>query len=397
MNATAPAAALARSAAPAVHIASLDSVRGLAVLLVMICHFGWSFPIATTLTAGLHDFFWSGWIGVDMFFALSGFLITRGLVAESSRGVGERLRLFWTRRFLRIFPLYYATLIIGAIADHFAHRPPPSLAYWLYFQNYTIAVAPMHQVDWTNHFWSLAVEEQFYLFWPLVMLLAPARRRIPFTIALFALGAAGRTFLHFCGVAYLGIDPEHLPKILYCATPTHMDGLLLGALVSMLVQEPDHLLARLWRRFRMPVAAGSILGIFGLVMLTARNGLGVAHTLSQFDGRVAVLGYPLLAIAFATLVYGLVDRPASAKTPWPWTSRVLTSCGRVSYGMYVFHWPLAWAVIVPMEQAHLSNGAAAAVCLGYMVFGCALTWGFAQLSYTYFEAPFLKLKKHFSG
>jgi peptidoglycan/LPS O-acetylase OafA/YrhL len=97
----------ARAAAGAhAHIASLDSVRGIAVLLVLVFHFGWTFTTGSPLTLLVRRAIWVGWVGVDLFFALSGFLITRGLIAASDLPVAKRMRLFWTRRFLRIFPLY---------------------------------------------------------------------------------------------------------------------------------------------------------------------------------------------------------------------------------------------------------------------------------------------------
>lgn len=379
------------------HIASLDAVRGVAVLLVMLFHFGWTFPSSNLAVAIVHDVIWTGWIGVDMFFALSGFLITRGLIAPSHRGSGERLRRFWMRRILRIVPIYYLTLAVGSVVAWLARTPAPSLAYWAYLQNYSIAVAPMHQIDWTGHFWSLAVEEQFYLFWPLAMLLVRPASRIPITVALFLAGAATRAGLHFFGVSRLGMDPGHLPKLLYCATPTHMDGLLLGALVAMLQAEPSHPLARFWRRWRRPGAGAATLAVLALAALTARGGLGKGVMLSQYDGRVAVLGYPLLAFLFASLVYELVDRPPRAAPGWPRTRRALSSCGKVSYGMYVLNWPMARTLIAPIEDAHLSWWRGAALVVAIITVGVPLTWLLAQLSFRYFETPFLELKARFSG
>jgi peptidoglycan/LPS O-acetylase OafA/YrhL len=379
------------------HVASLDSVRGLAVILVMVFHFGWTFPSATPLTAVVHDLLWTGWVGVDMFFALSGFLITRGLIAPSTRATSDRLKRFWARRFLRIFPLYYAVLIVGSVVELATHGAPPSLSYWLYFQNYAIAAEPMHQIDWTGHFWSLAIEEQFYLVWPLVMLLGSPRIRVPVTLGLFLLGATTRTFLHFRGVALFGMGEGTLEKLLYCATPTHMDGLLLGALVAMLVAEPTHVLAVLWKRLRTPIFALASLGLLATAALTARGGLGLGRVFSQYDGRVAILGYPLLAVASSSLVYALVDRPAGAPTPWPWASRALASCGKVSYGMYVFHWPVARALIDPVASAHLPDALGALLTLGFIAAGIPLTWVAAMLSFRYFETPFLAAKARFVG
>jgi len=93
----------------------------------------------------------------------------------------------------------------------------------------------------------------------------------------------------------------------------------------------------------------------------------------------------------------LVDRPAGAPTPWPWASRALASCGKVSYGMYVFHWPVARALIDPVASAHLPDALGALLTLGFIAAGIPLTWVAAMLSFRYFETPFLAAKARFVG
>jgi peptidoglycan/LPS O-acetylase OafA/YrhL len=390
-TATAEAHGTRAAAASHAHIASLDAVRGIAVLLVLVFHFGWTFTTGNPVTYVIRRAIWVGWVGVDLFFALSGFLITRGLIATSALPTKERMRLFWTRRFLRIFPLYYAVLIVGAIACYFLGVAPPSLSYWLYFQNYAIAFDPMSVIRWTSHFWSLAIEEQFYLFWPVLMLLARPKQRVPITLGLLGFGLVVRTVVAMMGPRLMTDIADVFPKLVYCATPMHMDGLLLGALVSMLVQDPEHPIARAWKKLRAPAMVAAYAAAAVLAVVT--------QGFSPYDRRVAVIGYPLLAFAFASTIYALVDRPAGAPALWPWRSRALQSCGKISYGMYVLHWPISALLIVPMEAklAALPVGAAAAVGTAIIVVGTLVSYALAWLSFRYFEQPFLKLKARFSG
>ena len=153
------------------------------MLLVLVFHFAWEFPEGGFVVTQVKRLLFTGWIGVDLFFVLSGFLITRGLVAPSKKPIGTRLKLFWMRRVLRIFPLYYAFIIVGSIIGLALGGWIPGPAYWLYMQNYTLAFDD-HELRWTAHFWSLAIEEQFYFVWPAIALLTPKRRLIGLTVGL---------------------------------------------------------------------------------------------------------------------------------------------------------------------------------------------------------------------
>jgi peptidoglycan/LPS O-acetylase OafA/YrhL len=215
---------------PVSHIGALDGLRGLAVLFVLMFHFSWSFPDRTPLLAAVRDHLWGGWFGVDLFFALSGYLITRGLVKPSAHSVGKRLKLFWARRVFRIFPLYYIVVILGTLVCLAigARAHIPGLSYWLYYQNYSLAF-DHDPLRWTAHFWSLAIEEQFYFVWPVFVLMAGKRMRIGAAIGLFGLCVVLRTGL-MLGLPKLhleGWDADQIAKFVYRATPTHMDGLLL--------------------------------------------------------------------------------------------------------------------------------------------------------------------------
>lgn len=369
------------------HVAPLDGLRGIAVLLVLLFHFSWTFPESTAATEGAKRVFWSGWIGVDLFFVLSGYLITRGLVAPSERPVGERLRLFWMRRVLRIFPLYYIFLVAGTVVCLAVGATPPSVGYWLYAQNYTLAWDP-EPLRWTAHLWSLAIEEQFYFLWPLFALLAPKRHRVTFALLLLAAGAALRTVL----VLKVGAThPEFGEKFAYRATPSHMDGLLLGAIIAMMAADPEHFTARAWQRLRTPLLYASGIGLAGLAVL--------ARGFGTYDRRVMIIGYPLLALFFATTISFAVDGRLPPRLARVLSSGALPSCGRVSYAMYIFHWPIIALAAPSLERltSRLSVAAGAALNLAVVVVGTLVTYGLAVVSYKYVESPFLKLKERFHG
>jgi peptidoglycan/LPS O-acetylase OafA/YrhL len=373
------------------HITPLDGLRGIAVVLVLVFHFAWTFPESTPLAHALKRLLWVGWVGVDLFFVLSGYLITRGLVAPSDKPVGVRLRKFWARRVLRIFPLYYIVLIVGSGVCLLVSAPVPSAPYWFYFQNYALAF-DTYPLRWTAHFWSLAIEEQFYFLWPLLALKAPRRALVPVTIALalFCIGTR----------AAMGIDmhilertsheaAEQVAKIAYRATPTHMDGLLFGALLAIIGWDKGSWLARAWKRLRGAILGLTSVAILGLFVLT--------HGFNDYDGRVIVVGYASLALFFASVVSIAVDGSLSPPFLKLLTSRPLRACGRVSYGMYLLHWPLVAFSVPTLErwQEAASPMTGIAVGLGVLVVGIGVTYVLAEVSFRFVENPFLRLKERF--
>jgi peptidoglycan/LPS O-acetylase OafA/YrhL len=382
------AIAAAKKGAEAKQIPTLDGMRGIAVLLVLAFHFAWTFPENGALAQRLHDFLWSGWIGVDLFFVLSGYLITRGLVSPSARAIGTRLKMFWMRRVLRIFPLYYAFVIVGTIVSlALGLGWIPSWHYWLYMQNYKLAFDP-EVLRWTAHFWSLAIEEQFYFVWPLVAVLVPKRRLVPVILVLVT-----ATVLVRAGLTFKQPWDEHQTiKFVYRATFTRADGLLLGALTAVLQRESAHPVAHAWRRLRFPILVATGLVLAGLY--------AVCHGLNDYDRRMIVIGYVSLALFFAAAVSMCGDAVVSPRVRAFLESKPLVACGKVSYGMYIFHWVLVVLLVPRLEKmqapaAGMSSLAQIGLVSGVIVVGILIIYMCAWVSFRFFESPFLKLKGKF--
>ena len=231
------------------HFAALDGVRGLAIILVMAYHYMvlMPFTIHSAALGAAVVVCSKGWCGVDLFFVLSGFLIT-GILYDS-RENPRYFRNFYARRTLRIFPLYYAVLLSVAALLFLAWLLVPRLWLaqpklgelaavqpWLWTYTTNIAVAKGIPVPLVAHFWSLAVEEQFYLVWPLVMFALPKRAMAPVALSL----ATAALFIRL-GLTYAGWSDGAI----YVLTPCRMDSLAAGALAAILMRDPRFGLKRL--------------------------------------------------------------------------------------------------------------------------------------------------------
>src|ERR1700722_17626132 len=218
------------------HVPALDGIRGIAILLVIIYHFSVSLSILGFASPVL-GFFRFGWCGVDVFFALSGFLIT-GILLDTKSSSGY-FRNFYVRRVLRIFPLYYGSLLVvfllrfalpdaGIWGSHDGLVSPGSMLWpLLYLQNFAIALHGPSLTGVTTHYWSLAVEEHFYLAWPLLVWLATRRQIMLLALVTVICSIVARTLLYWHGADLDAI---------FGLTPLRMDGLAIGALASIAIR-----------------------------------------------------------------------------------------------------------------------------------------------------------------
>ncbi len=330
--------------------ASLDGLRGIAVLAVMCAHFTGPFQAAGPTIAS--KVLSAGWIGVDLFFALSGFLITRRLT-EYRGSDAARLLSFWRNRALRIFPAYYLFLVACAVLDM---TPGPS--YWLYYCNW---LQPWHDSEIysiRSHLWSLSVEEQFYFLWPIAVIWLRPPALVKWCVGLSALAFVLRL---------LCVSHSLPPQFLYRATCFRMDALLCGAFAALV--EP-----------RVVKAVGC-LGLF-----LAGGTLVVSRGLPFDEPLVQVVGFTGLALTFSWLVLAASGSFARRLL----TRRWLVACGKYSYSAYLIHWPFAMSVWKRVTRAHLSLPATLALAVTEM----ALVMGAAALIYELIEKHFLRLKRN---
>lgn len=362
------------------HIPALDGLRGLAILMVSLYRFTTQSPGSTGDDAIFG--FDIGARGVDLFFVLSGFLIT-GILFDTKSD--ERFfRNFYMRRTLRIFPLYYAALLLvlvlapawgfrgEAISDAQQHQS----WLWLYGANIFIGWEGAWSLGCLNHFWSLAVEEHFYLVWPLVIFCTTRKT---------ALWVCGAMILctPLARAAWLVLGGNGIAAEVF--TPFRLDALAVGAWLSLMVRSPEGE-AKI-TRWAAPVAVLS--------------GLALLPTIFP-ERRLLCLPDTLFAIFFgAMLILAVKIYPANSLVAATWgrlcNTRLLRFFGKFSYGMYVFQNLLipVCALWFTAESLTRATGSAAVGHGLYVVLMFAATVVAALFSWNFFEKHFLSLKKYF--
>ena len=383
-------------------IGILDGVRGIAILMVVIFHTVTvhmntlstnSFGLLLANASGLL------WCGVDLFFVLSGFLIT-GILLDSREMPGY-FRNFYARRTLRIFPLYYAILVgVIVILPAIWSRLPTSVSggkeslekilehqiyLWLYLQNYLQATG-RSMLPGFGHFWSLAVEEQFYIVWPLFVFFLPRRYFLRSCIFFVLIVPLARVLLYGNGVDAWAIRQW---------TFTRVDSLIAGGLASVIYRTP--LLVDRFRPWLLSTMSAS-----GVVLLTAA---GFGHV-SAGSGFMCTIGYSVFALLFATWLLQLLSLTASS--PIPFSHRILNMpalifLGKYSYGLYVFHWPITHgvrALVRKLTSAGVldSTPMLKEISLAFVEFALVLSFSLALsiVSWHLWEKHWLRLKTFFS-
>jgi peptidoglycan/LPS O-acetylase OafA/YrhL len=378
-----------RSALPGLggHLPALDGLRGLAILLVLMNNLYPGYPAryADRIAYLVSN---TGWSGVDLFFVLSGFLIT-GILYDS-RGTRRYFLTFYARRFLRIFPLAYLYLaLIFLVVAHVAQLPPHEARdlasgewwYWAYLANWKIAVHGIGSQLEPTMFWSLAVEEQFYLLWPLVVALLDRRRLVALCIAMIVAALALRIGWHILDTAKQGREA------LYVLTPARMDGLAMGALLAIGLRD-ENAAARI-RRWSKPLLFAALTVV--ALLFVWRKGLLASDTVVQ------TVGYSVIVVGAAALLVLSVGARAGSPLGRVFTHPVMRFFGRYSYGIYVFQglvrfvaWPRPYVKDPPLIFGS-QIPAASAICIVLS----GVTVGIAVLSWKLYERHFLSLKRHF--
>ncbi|MCK5941121.1 MAG: acyltransferase, partial [Planctomycetes bacterium] len=379
-------------------IKNLDGVRGIAILLVVFFHLptqpGWGGVLGLTLPFG--------WMGVQLFFVLSGFLITRILVGTKDHAFGAYLKRFYVRRVLRIFPLYYGYLLVLGAVYAFTSAPAQLARYWPWLAtftwNWTRADPTWEESNRFVHLWSLSVEEQFYLVWPFVVFALPRRGIV--VASLVAIVACPFVRMAFAD-AYTarGLDPYTIYDATYWNTLGQLDAFAWGALLAL---TPARVLARI--PASLALLGGALLFVgcglgWQLLVVAAPPGfedtyrevlaasagywfpLGLPPPLGQTTHQ-HVWGYTVIDVFFATVVLYAISR----KDHWLLANRALVDVGKVSYGMYVLHLPvLAMVAHFGAGYADIHSWAGAAIYLTAL-------YAASKLVFALWEQPFLRLK-----
>src|SRR6266508_5550310 len=370
------------------HVPALDGVRGLAILVVMIGHFNIGFYPAYRFESGIKTVMQTGWWGVDLFFVLSGFLIT-GILLDA-KGSSHYFRNFYVRRVLRIFPLYYGFLFAFFILAPILRPPTPGGPFpgwqasqgwfWSYLSNYQLLFPQWVRPYPLSHFWTLAVEEQFYLFWPAIVLLTSRKGLVRFCLFCVAGSLLFRIWLNWAGLN---------PGIGYRVTPARLDTLAIGALLAVLVRDE-----RAWQRVREKVHAAILIALAGVVALSIPT-RGMAQSSIQME----TIGYPLIAIFSAGLIVVAIDPLSQAtRISRVFQNRLMRMLGTYSYARYVFHCPLAGV----LELAGLTvqtfprvAGSELPGAVAFTMIGMSISVAIAFLSWHLYEKHFLRLKRFF--
>jgi peptidoglycan/LPS O-acetylase OafA/YrhL len=324
------------------------------------------------------------WIGVNIFFVLSGFLITGILIDTKSQP--HFFKSFYVRRVLRIFPLYFGVLALSFVAlpaFHLVPRPSPSeqFWYWSYLSNWGSVGG--HAIRSLSHFWSLAVEEQFYLVWPFVIFVIPRRYLTRLCFACIA-----GSFLFRVGVFVWGFPTTYA----YVLTPARAEDLAMGALAACFFRDA------LWlERIRRaaPFIAGFCVAAFIIICVGA-------HGFESTKALPVVFGTSVISLSSALLVLAAVDSHGApgglpARLRRLLAGSVLRWLGVYSYGIYVFHLPM----IVLLHShvlsfvARLDGSQRLVASLFSIVVVVAASCAVAFASYHLFEKHFLALKRSF--
>lgn len=349
------------------HYPALDGVRGLAILLVILVH-STQIPLIGILDKVWQVGAFAGWVGVDIFFVLSGFLITDILLREKT---SENYFLnFYAKRVLRIFPLYYLFLFFTFFV--FPQRPAFGFTYWTFLSNILASRLGYFPAPMLDATWSLALEEQFYLVWPLVVYFCETRKMKLVCMGLFLTALFLRIFYFLNGAN---------PLTNYVLLATRMDSLSAGAFLA------------LTRSFGSTIPWKRILA-FTAVPAACVFLVDVSHSAPWMQ----TIGFSLNAIMAMSLLGILLQGPPVGISK-VFESLPLRVLGKYSYGMYLLHVPVIHWVFQAAEPFWKSAGSRLGMGFPIQILfqsvAILTTLLLAFVLYHVYEKHFLKLKKYF--
>lgn len=350
------------------YIPGLNGVRALAVLNVIFFHWGLPpFPGSKTL----EKFVPNGNFGVNVFFVLSGFLISSILMAEknkisiSNNSNKKIITNFYSRRFLRIFPIYYLTLFtlyFSGLPDFQKNFP----YYVSYTENFNVII--QHYWDSFCHTWSLSVEEQFYLIWPFVIIFTPKKRIVTLILILIAIGPVFSVFQTFV---------LKLPLNAFILTPSCFDAFGLGSLLAFYYIENNLNRLKRWIKLLLPI---SILLFF--YWMFAPTGGHFQYFKRFFQ---SIIGCAMILFCLTPSYVQIRNKLLGNK--------ILNWTGLVSYGLYLYHYTIPWFYGQVKQSLNLAFGEFTAI-IDYSIMIIILLL-ITSFSYYLIERPILGYKKRF--
>ncbi|HLK35280.1 MAG TPA: acyltransferase [Polyangiaceae bacterium] len=371
---------MSRTAPSTQRIQALDGLRGIAVLAVILFH---------------HALFGAGWVGVQLFFVLSGYLITSNLLRDKELPAAAFFGSFYRRRSLRIFPVYFAYLAVLACLAAVSSKAREFHDDWPYLVSYTYNLthlsAEWKLSWWYSHFWSLCIEEQYYLVWPLVVYTVTRGRLKGVLIGMIALAPVVRWAA--ARVLASRLSPENLGEAVYWFTPAQMDGFAVGSVIAVFPwRERPH---ESTRGARLLAALAIVAGLGNLLLFLHEGRLPerqdwtcLGYPLASTEHAQHVWSYTLLDAACGLLVVGSVRGERWTRFfQHPW----LTFVGRVSYCAYVVH-P---GVIIVVRKALTPYGWSDDTVAGRLLLlavSLPLILAVSAASYRWFEGRLLALR-----
>jgi peptidoglycan/LPS O-acetylase OafA/YrhL len=363
-------------------VPALDGLRGIAILAVFFYHYarGAGEHTSSTIVRAAAMVFGFGWTGVDLFFVLSGFLIT-GILYDTLADPGY-YRKFYVRRILRIFPIYYLLLAIFLVLTPVLalHWKPAHLFFLVYLGYPATLIWPglagVSSMVAITHLWSLSLEEQFYVMWPWVISKFRNPKHILQVCALMAISALVLRSV-ICITGWLSVTWAY--TFLLC----RMDPLATGAAIAILVRGPLKDRIQVWAPFVFVSAA-----IATIVICAVRR------TVVPEDLLIATVGYSIIA-----MMYGSLLLLALKKGTWLasfLSLPLLRVFGKYSYGLYLYHFPMT-VILGPLKE-HFVAWAHSYVIGSTIHLGFNLLVNFliAVASFHFIEAPIMRLKERFS-
>jgi peptidoglycan/LPS O-acetylase OafA/YrhL len=358
----------------------LDTLRFFAFLVVFFFHASLLLPrTSPKVVSDLYKVFDAGFFGVDLFFALSAYLITQLLTREQTRTGAVDIRSFYVRRALRIWPLYFFFLFAAYLPSHWFHRLQIGNFYltssFFFVANFA-GIFLGYYPTWVAHLWSISVEEQFYLIWPWAVRKTFARGLPWIAGALFVFSVLARVAACELGASWQAIA---------FGTFTRLDPIAAGIALAIV---PRDWLLKFGSTSRVSVALAGVMS--WLLVVYFFPVINLTPTMLNTS-----VGYPLVALGCTAFMVATLNSGARFLV-----NRWLIYLGRISYGLYVYHWPTLGLVNLYFQLVFGGGGPQARPLwmaqAFYLLVSFFLTFFIATASYRWLEAPFLRLKSRFT-